>query len=106
MSVTESVDQRVDLRLVGEELPQLIERAARAGARLAIEKDGVRLAVVVPDEAMVERAARMAELFGLFEQLSDAFADVPLEELEREVNRAVREVRAARDDEVRGTPPG
>ena len=106
MSVTESVDQRVDLRLVGEELPQLIERAARAGARLAIEKDGVRLAVVVPDEAMVERAARMAELFGLFEQLSDAFTDVPLEELEREVNRAVREVRAARDDEVRGTPPG
>jgi antitoxin (DNA-binding transcriptional repressor) of toxin-antitoxin stability system len=98
MTVSETVERRVDLGVVGHDLSQVIERAVRAGERLVIEKDGTRLAVVVPDEAMVARAARMTELFDLMDRLSDAFADVPLEELEREVDRAVREVRAERRD--------
>jgi len=57
-----------------------------------IEKDDVRLAVIVPDEAMVVRAARMTGLFAVMGRIGDAVVDGPLEEFDREIDRAVRDL--------------
>lgn len=98
MARPHSVERTIDLAVVGDALPTIIEDAARAGERLVVAKDGVSLAVHVPASAApaADRDARMDELFAALERIGAAFADVALDELEREVDRAVREVRAER----------
>ncbi len=74
--------------------------------RDAVRGDGVRVLVEYAGEPAIalisahdqERLLRLEqqrkEEFRAFERISDAFKDVPVDELEREVARAIAEVRA------------
>ena len=77
--------------------PDLLARIARNDVRLIVEEDGTPVAAVVSaeDYAVLSRLeARRKAAFAVIEQMSQAFADVPDDELEREIEQALAEVRA------------
>lgn len=85
---------------------ELLDRVQQKQTRVVVERDGVPTAVIVSVEALErldryeeERAARFAGL----SRISEAFADVPLDELEREVERAIAETREQARQELNGT---
>ncbi len=96
----------VDLDTAGDALPDLIEDAARRGERLIVERDGVRLAVLVPaietadnKPSDVERDRQAVAAF------RSGFSDLTEDEIQRETERAIAVVRAdanpVSDDELR-----
>jgi len=75
----------------------LLARVYRRQARVVVEKGGIPVAAMIAPEDLArltrleaERAAR----FAVIDQIRDAFSDVPDEELEREIPKAVAEARA------------
>lgn len=80
----------------------LVNRVYRQETRILVEKSGIPVAGLVSaadlqrlDQLDRERARR----FSILDEFGEAFKDVPAEELEREVARALAEVRAARRQE-------
>jgi len=80
----------------------VLSRVYRHEARVVVERSGIPVAAIVSAEDLArldhydeERAARFAGL----SRISKAFADVPVEELEREVARAIAEMRARAQSE-------
>jgi len=67
-------------------------------ARIIIEKSGIPVAAIV-STADVERLERLERErladFSIIDEIQQAFGDVPDQELEQEVARAVREARGA-----------
>jgi prevent-host-death family protein len=82
---------------VKTQLSRLVDRVSRNETRVLLEKAGVPVAAIVSADDLA-RLARMdrerAERFKILDEFGEAFADVPVEELEREVERALRQVRA------------
>jgi prevent-host-death family protein len=77
-------------------LSELVNQVAREEANVVIEKHGVPVGVIVsPREfRLLERLAERERLqIEAMRRMSAAFEDVSEEELEREVNRALAEVR-------------
>ena len=76
---------------------QIINQVARHRARVIVEKSGIPVAAIVSAEDL-ERLNQFeqqrAERFKALDATRQAFTDVPDEELEREVARAIEEVRA------------
>ncbi|MEJ7763217.1 MAG: type II toxin-antitoxin system Phd/YefM family antitoxin, partial [Thermomicrobiales bacterium] len=82
------------------EFARVINRVARNEVRVVVEKSGVPVAGIVSaedvrrldrlDQLERERAAR----FGVIDEMRAAFAGVPAEELGREAERALAEVRS------------
>jgi prevent-host-death family protein len=75
----------------------VLNRVYRQETRVVVERSGIPVAAIVSAEDLArldhydeERSARFAGL----SRISEAFADVPVEELEREVERAISETRA------------
>ena len=80
-----------------QQFSDVLNRVYRHETRVVVERSGIPVAAIVSAEDLArldhydqERAARFAGL----SRISEAFADVPVEELEREVERAVAETRA------------
>ncbi|MBA2453362.1 MAG: type II toxin-antitoxin system Phd/YefM family antitoxin [Chloroflexia bacterium] len=74
----------------------LLNEVFRQDKRVVVEKSGVPVAAIISakDLRRLERYDRdWDESFKILERAGEAFADVPLEELEAEVTRALREVR-------------
>jgi prevent-host-death family protein len=84
---------------VKQQLNRLVNRVYRHETRVLIEKSGIPVAGIVSAEDL-RRLDRLdherAERFKVLEEFGEAFKDVPAEELEREVARALAEVRAER----------
>lgn len=76
---------------------QLINTVARRQARVIVEKSGVPVAAIISTQDL-ERLDRLErerrEDFAILDETRAAFKDVPEEELEREITRAIAEVRA------------
>jgi prevent-host-death family protein len=79
-----------------QQLSQVINRVARGETRVVVEKSGLPVAAIIAAEeyrrfvaAEEEREAR----FEAISRISEAFADVPVDELERQATRALREAR-------------
>ena len=84
---------------VKQGLNALVNRIYRHETRVLIEKSGIPVAGIVSaqDLQRLERLDReRAERFKILDEIGEAFKDIPGEELEREVARALAEVRAAR----------
>ena len=78
-------------------MDRILEDASRADARVVLEKDGVPIAAVISAqdyEWMLHREAERARRIAILDEIGTAFADVPAEELERQIARAVTEVPA------------
>ncbi|PSR32321.1 MAG: hypothetical protein C7B46_14610 [Sulfobacillus benefaciens] len=83
---------------------EVVNEVACNKTRVIVEKSGVPVAGVVSPqdlEWLQERDRRMAELRQTMDEMRQAFRDVPPEEFNREVARAVQESRSRTD----GPPP-
>ncbi|HEV2065817.1 MAG TPA: type II toxin-antitoxin system Phd/YefM family antitoxin [Thermomicrobiales bacterium] len=88
---------------------ETLNRVYRGETRVVIEKNGIPVGAIV-SSADVERLERMearrAEQWAAVERMREAFADIPDDELEGEIEKAVAEVRAEhkrRDSDARGS---
>lgn len=80
-----------------QQLSRVVNRVARRETRIMLEKNGVPVAAIVSADdlrRLDEMEARREEQFEAMREFSRAFADVPLDELERQVARALAEARA------------
>lgn len=76
---------------------QLINQVFRREKRIVIEKSGVPVAALVSAddlEQLRRLEERRREEFAVLDRIRESLRDVPAEEIEREVARAVSEVRA------------
>jgi prevent-host-death family protein len=93
------VETVMNLTDTKQQLSRVVNRVARGEARVVVEKSGQPVAAIISAEeyrrfkAQEQEAARRA-LHEAFSRISDAFKDVPDEELERELAKAQAEVRA------------
>ena len=99
MGQPEPVTETMNLTHVREHWSPVIDAVARGRTRVVLEKDGIPVAALV-SAADLERLrrydAQRAERFTVIDDLRAAFADIPDEELEREISRALTAVRARR----------
>ncbi|MCC7369773.1 MAG: type II toxin-antitoxin system Phd/YefM family antitoxin [Chloroflexi bacterium] len=75
----------------------LLSRVFRKEARVVVEKSGIPVAAIIPYreyELFLHMKARRDERFKAIEALAEPFKDIPAEEIEREVAKAIAEVRA------------
>lgn len=76
---------------------QLLNRVFRDQTRVVVEKSGIPVAAVISAEDL-ERFNRLekqrTERFKALDNMRDVFKDVPQVKLEREVNKALAQVRA------------
>lgn len=81
---------------VRREWSQLLNKVFRSQTRVVVEKSGIPVAAVISAEDL-ERFNRLEEQrarrFQVLDQIGEAFKDIPEEEIEREVKRALTEVR-------------
>lgn len=80
-------------------LSQIVNQVARGESRIVIEKSGLPVAAIISAgeyQRFLQLDAEREKRFAAMERISDAFIDVPLDELEAEVDRAVREIRMGR----------
>ena len=81
---------------VQKALSSVVAVVSRNEARVILEQDGSPVAAIV-SAADLEQLARYeqarAERFKIIDELREAFKDVPDEEIEREADRAVAEIR-------------
>lgn len=90
--------QTMKISEVRGQLNTLVNHVYRKETRVVVEKSGIPVAALVSiddlarlDQLDAERAARYAGL----DRISEAFADVPVDELEREAKRAIAARRAS-----------
>lgn len=77
----------------------VLDRVGRHETRIIIEKSGVAVAAIVSTEDLgrLKRLdAQRRERFAILDKIRESFTGVPEEEIEREVSRAVAEVREER----------
>ena len=76
---------------------QLLNKVFRNQTRVVVEKSGIPVAAVISAEDL-QRFTRMEEQrekrFKALDKMREAFKDVPSEEIDREVKRAISQVRA------------
>src|SRR5437764_94312 len=77
-------------------LSDVVNNVYRKNNRIIVEKSGIPVAAIVsPDdlERLASMEAQREARFQVLEEIGVAFKDVPLEEIEREVAKALSEVR-------------
>ena len=97
MTVTLAPTQTMDVADAGQQFREVIDRVARREARILVEESGTPVAAIVSADDLQRLARLDAERDKMFEamaEISRAFADVPVEELERQVALALSEARA------------
>jgi PHD/YefM family antitoxin component YafN of YafNO toxin-antitoxin module len=93
----EPATQTMTAAEVQQHWSQTLDQVARHEARVIVERDGRQVAALISarDLARPRRYdEQRAEDFKVLDRIGAAFADVPDEELEREVAKALAEVRA------------
>lgn len=89
---------------VRQQWGQLLNKVFRNQTRVVVEKSGIPVAAVISAEDL-ERFNRLEEQrarrFQVLDRIGEAFKDVPEEEIEREVKRALTEVRQDKRKEKR-----
>ena len=97
MREAEPMTQTMNVTKVRENWSKVVTAVFRRQQRIVLEKAGIPVAALVSadDLARLQRYdAERSERFTVLDRIGAAFADVPDEELEREVAKAVAAVRA------------
>ena len=103
----EPVTQTMTVSAAREQWSDVLEKVSRRQTRVIVEERGVPVAAIVSadDLERLERlAAQRAERFRVLDEMRAAFSGVPEEEIEREVAKAIAEVRA--ENRQREQDPG
>lgn len=86
---------------------KLLNQVFRKEVRVLVEKSGIPVAAIVSAEDL-KRLARLEEElrrdFTILDEMREAFKDVPPEEIEREVSRAISQVREEKRQHPAATP--
>lgn len=77
-------------------LGELLESVYLRGDEVVIERAGKPMAVVIPAERYKRLEESRARLFEMIDEVHDRNRDVPLADITKEIDEAVREVRNAR----------
>ncbi len=92
--------ETINASQVRQQWSRLINKVFRGETRVVVEKSGIPVAAIISAEDL----SRLNQLederrqrFAVLERTWRAFEDVPPEQLEAEVERAVREMRQARN---------
>lgn len=96
MRKRKAVIQTVKASEARENFSQLINKVFRREARVIVEKSGIPVVAIVSAEdlrLLSELEAERDRRFELLDEIGEAFKDVPAEEIEREVAKAIAEVR-------------
>jgi prevent-host-death family protein len=92
---------------VRQQWSKLLNQVFRKEVRVLVEKSGIPVAAIVSAEDF-KRLTRLEEElrrdFTIIHEMREAFKDVPPEELEREVSRAIRQVREEKRQYPAATP--
>ncbi len=94
---TQQKSETVEVDQARQRLDELVEAVTRDRARVRLVRDGRPVAVLVSarDLALIEQAERArARRSALLERMRAPFRDVPAEEIEHEVAKALAGVRA------------
>lgn len=97
MSSTPMAIETMKFTEARQQLSRVVNRVARHETRVLIEKSGVPVAALVSADDLERLKAleeRRQEQFAAIMEISRAFADVPDDELERELAKAQAEARA------------
>lgn len=82
---------------VRREWSKLLNKVFRNQTRVVVEKSGIPVAAVISAEDL-ERLSKLEEQrernFAILDEIGEKFQDVPAEEIEREVSRTLKQVRA------------
>jgi prevent-host-death family protein len=85
---------------VRTELDALVHRVSRNETRVVVEQSGVPVAALVSTDDLARldelgrRERERAERFSVIDKMRQAFAGVPVEEIERETDRITAKIRA------------
>ena len=86
---------------------KLLNQVFRREARVLVEKSGIPVAAIVSAEDF-KRLARLEEElrrdFTILDEMREAFKDIPPEQIEREVSRAINQVREEKRQHPAATP--
>jgi prevent-host-death family protein len=96
MHERQPITQTMKISDVRSELNTLVNRVFRKETRVVVEKSGIPMAALVStdDLARLDRLDReRAERFVVIDEMREAFAGVPAEEIERETDRISAEIR-------------
>ena len=94
---TDPMTQTIAASVARQQFSQLLNQVFRREKRVVIEKSGVPVAALVSADDLVQLRRfeeQRREDFAVLDRLREAFQGVPAEEIEREVARAVAEVRS------------
>ena len=104
MREREPMTQTMKASEARQQFSQLLNRVSRRETRVVVEKSGVPVAAIISAQDLEELArfeAQREKDFAIIDEIRAAFKDVPDEELEREVARAVAEARAKLREEAK-----
>lgn len=82
---------------VRQQWSQLLNNVFRGKTRVVVEKSGIPVAAVISAEDLrrfQKLEEQRAQRFKVLDRIGEAFKDVPEDEIEQEVKKAITEVRA------------
>ena len=96
MAEREPMTKTVKASEARQQFSQLLNEVFRGETRVIVEKSGIPVVAIVSAEDF-KQISRIEEErrrdFAILDVMREAFKDVPAEEIEREVSRALREIR-------------
>jgi prevent-host-death family protein len=108
MAEREAMTQVINVTEARQKWSQLLNKVFRSRTRVIVEKSGIPVAAIISAEEL-ERFNRLEEQrrqrFQILEEIGQAFKDEPPDEIEREVAKAIAEVRSE-DRQRRPDPQG
>jgi prevent-host-death family protein len=108
MAEPEPMTKTIKASVARQQLSALLNEVFLGKSRVVVEKSGIPVAAII-SASDLELLARLeqerAEQFKILDEIGEAFKDVPAEEIEREVKRAITQVRREkRQQEQRSAP--
>ncbi|TAK37023.1 MAG: type II toxin-antitoxin system Phd/YefM family antitoxin [Chloroflexota bacterium] len=106
MREREPITQTIKASEVRQQFSQLINKVFRGETRVLVEKSGIPVAAIISATDLDELNRLEEERdkdFAIIEEIRAAFKDVPDEELEREVTKAITNARRKHRAAVRHT---
>lgn len=99
MATNPPTETRMKLSDAKQQLSKLVNQVAQGQSRVVVEKSGLAVAAIISTEEyqrFVQMDGERAQRFAALSRISAALADVPVDELEAEVQRTIAETRARR----------
>jgi prevent-host-death family protein len=93
----ERMTQTMNVSRARDQFSQVVDKVYRKAARVLVERSGTPVAAIVSAEDLKElqrMEAQREERFKVIDRMRAAFRDVPEDELERQVDKTIAEIRA------------